>query len=111
MDKQPSKNSSKFLRKELDTFFSGATTRKKNQAFTFLTAPTDKTFGRILVIASRKYGNAPARNLLKRRCKSIFLQEKLYLKQIDCVIIARPEGKTYDFAKLKNILLEIFAQI
>ena len=105
-----SKNLSKFKRKELDHFFNTATCKKKNQAFTFLTSPAiDLPFGRILVIASRKYGNSPERNLLKRRCKAIFWEEKLYEKKIDLIIIARPSGKKYDFAQLKELLLSLFA--
>lgn len=101
---------SKFTKKELDHFFSVAKSPKKNQAFTFLIAPTDQDFGKILVVASRKYGNAPQRNLLKRRFKAIFWEEKLYEKRIDLAVIARPAGKTYDFEKLKALLLEIFAR-
>ena len=103
-----SKNLSKFKRKELDHFFNTAKCKKKNQAFTFLIAPATLAFGRILVIASRKYGNYPERNLLKRRCKAIFWEEKLYEKMTDLIIIARPSGKNYDFAQLKELLLSLF---
>lgn len=101
---------SKFSKKELDHFFSSAKSPKKNQAFTFLTAPATLDFGRILVVASRKYGNAPERNLLKRRLKAIFWENKLYEKKIDLAVIARPSGKSYDFDQLKAFLLEIFAR-
>ena len=104
-----SNNLSKFTKKELDTFFATANCTKKNQAFTFLIAPTTGAFGRILVVASRKYGNAPERNLLKRRLKSIFWEEKLYEKKMDFAIIARPAGKTYDFEQLKTLVLEVFS--
>lgn len=102
---------SKFSKKELDHFFNVAKSPKKNQAFTFLTAQATLAFGRILVIASRKYGNAPERNLLKRRLKAIFWEEKLYEKKIDLAIIARPSGKSYDFDQLKNLVLEIFKKL
>lgn len=108
MDGKPANKLSQFSKKELDTFFSVAKTVKKNQAFTFLIAPTTHRFGRILIVASRKYGNAPARNLLKRRLRSIFWEQQLYLKKIDCAVIARPAGKEYDFDSLKKQLLEIF---
>lgn len=104
---------SKFTKKELDLFFSIAKRSKKNQAFTFLSAPAPSThsFGRLLVVASRKYGNAPERNLLKRRLKSIFWEEQLFLKKIDVAIIARSSGKLYDFAQLKESLLQLFAHL
>jgi ribonuclease P protein component len=102
---------SKFSKKELDHFFTEAKSPKKNQAFTFLIAPAQADFGRILVVASRKYGNAPERNLLKRRLKAIFWEEKLYTKKIDFAVIARPAGKEYDFDQLKTLVLQIFSQI
>ncbi|MBP6892155.1 ribonuclease P protein component [Candidatus Babeliales bacterium] len=101
---------SKFSKKELDHFFDVAKSPKKNQAFTFLTAKATLPFGRILIVASRKYGNAPQRNLLKRRAKAIFWENKLYEKKIDLAIIARPSGKSYDFDQLKKLVLEIFTQ-
>ncbi len=100
-----SKKLSKFTKKELDHFFATASCIKKNQAFTLLAAPIQKTFGRILIVASKKYGNAPERNLFKRRIKAIFWQEKLYELEKDFAIIARPAGKTYDFDQLKKFLL------
>lgn len=104
----PSKNLSKFTKKELDNFFGAATCRRKNQAFTFLVAPAILSFGRVLVIASRKYGNSPERNLLKRRCKAIYWEAKLYEKNTDLIIIARRAGQDYDFATLQKTLLSLF---
>ena len=106
-----SKQLSKFSKKELDYFFNVAKSPKKNQAFTFLTAPAQAQFGKILIVISAKYGNAPQRNLLRRRLKAIFWEEKLYEKQIDFAVIARPAGKSYDFDQLKKVLLEIFANV
>ena len=103
-----SKNLSKFKKKELDHFFNTAKCKKKNQAFTFLIAPATLEFGRILIIASRKYGNSPERNLLKRRLKAIYWEEKLYEKMTNLMVIARPAGKKYDFTGLKELLLSLF---
>lgn len=111
MHKKPSNQFSKFSKKELDHFFNVAKSLKKNQAFTFLGAPAAQKLGRILIIASTKYGNAPQRNLLKRRLKAIFWEEKLYEKGIDCAIIARPSGKLYDFSGLKELMLEVFSKL
>ncbi len=111
MIKKISNKLSKFSKKELDNFFKTAKSQKKNQAFTFLTAPATLPYGRILIVASAKYGNAPQRNLLKRRFKAIFWEEKLYEKQIDFAIIARATGKSYDFEQLKKLVLEIFTKL
>lgn len=106
--KQPSfaQKITKFTQKELDLFFQNAKTAKKNQAFTILTKATTKPHGRLLVIASAKYGNSPTRNLLRRRLKAIFHEEKLFERGLDCIVIARPTGKLYEFDDLKKLLLE-----
>lgn len=105
---KPAKFLSKFSKRELDHFFAIAKCAKKNQAFTFLTAPSHCPFGRILIVASRKYGNAPERNKLRRRLKAIFLKHELYQHQVDIAVIARPTGKKYDYTQLTTLLLEIF---
>lgn len=100
------KNLSSFSKKELDSFFANAKRVHKSQAFTILTKATDNPYGKILPIVSRKYGNAPTRNLLKRRLKAIFREEKLYEKQTDIIVIARAAGKYLSFAELKDILVK-----
>ena len=105
---KPTKHISKFGRKELDNFFAVAKAAKKNQAFTILKAPTTHTFGKILIMVPKKYGNAPERNKLKRRLKAIFIENKLYEHKLDIVIITRPTAKNYDFQNLSQLLLEVF---
>lgn len=104
----PAKLISKFGKKELDHFFAIAKCAKKNQAFTFLVAPSHAQFGRLLAIVPKKYGNAPARNKLRRQLKAIFLTNKLYEHNIDFAVITRPAAKNYDFSKLTSTILEIF---
>ena len=101
---------SKFSKKELDYFFKHAKRVYKDQAFTILMLPKQHEFARVLIIASRKYGNAPQRNLIKRRIKSIFREEKLYEKQNSVAFIIRPEAKKYSFDDLKKLCLKIFVQ-
>ena len=105
---KPSTHLSSFRKKELDSFFKQATCIKKNQAFTVLKAPSSLEFGRVLIIASRKYGCAVLRNLLRRRCKAIFYENNLYIHRQDIVLIARSAGQQYDFDGLKKLLLAIF---
>ncbi len=81
---------------------------KKNQAFTILIAPTTHPFGRILMMVPKKYGNAPERNTLRRRLKTIFVENKLYEHKMELVVITRPTAKNYDFLQLSKLLLEIF---
>ncbi|MBP9765092.1 ribonuclease P protein component [Candidatus Babeliales bacterium] len=105
---KPTKNISKFSKKELDHFFAIARCVKKNQAFTFLTAPTHHTGGRILIVVPKKYGNAPARNKIRRQLKTIYTTQELYSLMLDVAIIVRPTARKYDFEQLTQLLLSIF---
>lgn len=105
---KPTKHISKFGRKELDSFFAAARAAKKNQAFTILKVPKTHPFGKILIMVPKAYGSAPERNRLKRRFKSIFIENKLYERDLDIVIITRPAAKKYDFLQLSQLLIEVF---
>lgn len=67
--------------------------------------------GRLLVITSRKIGNAVKRNLLRRRLKAIFYEEKLFSYSYDVVIYSRKCSTDLSFQELKSILLQAFSQI
>lgn len=99
------KKISKFTKREIDTLFKDARRVVKNQFCTILLAPRQKEFGRVLIIASRKVGNAPERNLVRRRIKSIFYEEKLFERPFDCVVIVYKKAVTLPFDQLKDLLL------
>ena len=60
--------------------------------------------GRVLIITPRRSGNSPERNLIRRRIKSLFVQDGLYLKGLDFVVIVRREGIDTSFGTLKKLL-------
>lgn len=70
-------------------------------------SPNLQPHGRILVITSRKIGPAAKRNLVRRRLKSIFYQEKLYENKLDYICIIKSPGIQIPFLELKKILLDI----
>lgn len=60
--------------------------------------------GRVLIITPRRSGNAPQRNLIRRRIKAIFIEDELYTKNLDLVVIVRREGIETSFGTLKKLL-------
>jgi ribonuclease P protein component len=76
----------------------------------FLCVPTTKQFGRILVITPRHIGKANKRNLIRRRIKSIFYEEKLFEKNLDCVVIAKKAGLELPFVKLKELVNYVYSK-
>ncbi len=99
------KKISKFTKREIDHLFQHARRIFRDQNCTILCAPRQGDFARILIIASRKVGNAPQRNLLRRRIKSIFYEEKLFEHMFDYAIIAQKKLTDLSFDELKKIML------
>ena len=56
-------------------------------------------------MASRKVGNAPERNKLRRQIKNIFFENKLYEMNYDWIAILRPTIKELTFDQLKELIL------
>lgn len=75
----------------------------KNSGMTVLYATRVKDFGRILVVTSRKVGNSPARNRIRRRLKALFYEEQWHLLPYDFVFIIRTPATEYSFEKLKSL--------
>lgn len=96
-------------KKAIDELFKKARRVIKHPGLHLLIAPKAGPFGRILIIASRKTGNAPERNKIRRRLKSIFYEEKLYERGFDCIAIVKKEGTAMPFTELKDLLLKAFA--
>ena len=103
---------SKFTKREIDYLFRHARRIAKNQACTILVAPRQNAdFGRVLIIASRKVGNAPERNLIRRRIKSIFYEEKLFNLGFDCVVIAYRGMASLSFDEIKTLILSAYQKL
>ena len=102
--KDVAKQISKFKRKEIDLLFQTTQAAYKSKELTILSAPCILSFGRVLLITSRKVGNAPERNLLRRWGRAIFYEEKLFEKNKDCVVIFKSPAKNLTFDQFKEIL-------
>ena len=98
---------SSFSKKEISELFAHAKAVKKSQELVILTTPALLCpYGKILLITSRKVGNAPERNLLRRRSKAIFYEARLFEKPINLALIFRPPATKLSFEQLKAIILQ-----
>jgi len=102
---------SRFTQPEIKELFSKSRLILRNQAFTLLMAPQDGQYGKILLIASRRVGNAPQRNKLKRRARALFYEEKLYQKGYDCILIFKKNAPLLSYEEFKNLILKGFEKI
>lgn len=99
----------RFEKKEIDQTFQNSSLIGKISAFKLLKAPIAKNnqeFGKLLIIASRKVGKAHKRNKVRRRLKSIFYQEQLYIHKNNYIILAYKPATELKFEQIKNFLIK-----
>jgi len=99
-----SRELSTFSEIEVKKLFREAKRVLRHPGLDLLCGPAAKDFGRILVITPRKVGKAVKRNLIRRRIKAIFYEEKLYEKGLDCIVIIKKKGINLPFKQLKDML-------
>jgi ribonuclease P protein component len=100
----------KFTQKEIDYLFAHARRILKNTSCLILSCPRQLDFARVLIIISKNVGNAPERNLLRRRIKSIFYEEKLFETPCDYAIILYKPVKELSFDDLKAMITHVIHQ-
>lgn len=98
----------KFTKKEIDCLFHNARCVFRHPAFIILSIPRQLDFARILIVASKKVGNAPQRNRLRRQVKAIFYQEKLFNIHHDCAIIFYKKASSLSFDELKKLIMSAY---
>ena len=87
-----SKYLSTFTQQEVTSFFDSAHALKKTREYTCLLSPRQKDSARILIVTPRASGSAPERNLIKRRLRSLFYENKMYDGPYDCAMIIKPHA-------------------
>lgn len=103
------KKISSFTQSEITKLLNTARVKARIPGLRILAASSSlPEHGRILIITPRRSGNAPQRNLIRRRIKSIFIQDELCNKKIDLVIIVRREGIETSFGNLRKLLHRVF---
>ncbi|MBA2306530.1 ribonuclease P protein component [Candidatus Dependentiae bacterium] len=75
-----------------------------NPYFSIKTSPHSSLYSKILVIASKKMGNAPMRNLIKRRLKSLFYEEKLFTNPFDVVVYCKKGAEHLPYSDLITLI-------
>jgi len=95
-----------FTKKEIEKLFKTARRIAKESSCDLLIAPKTDSQAGLLVVTSRKVGNAPERNKIRRRLKAIFYENKLYEQAFDCIIIVKKAGNELSFDQWKTVLLE-----
>ncbi len=102
---------SRFTKAEIDLAFSKARRLLRHTGFDILAAPAQKEIGRILIIASRKIGNAPTRNKIRRRLKAIYFTHKLYQKGFDVIVLVKKAHQKLSFDEIEQALITALSSL
>ena len=98
-----------FTRSEVDDAFSKASPLKRGRGLTLLSAKVDEKepfeHGRLLIIISRKVGKANKRNLLRRRIKAIYYENRLYKNPQTLILITYKPAIDLTFDQLKDFFI------
>lgn len=104
---------SHFTPQEIRHFFKNAHSCLKHPGLTVLCSPvsSSRTTGHILPIVSKKIGNAPTRNKLKRQLRAIFYENNLYSLGFDIAVITRPAITQLSYQELQALLTQACTQL
>ena len=94
--------------REIRSLFRTAKRIIRDPGFDILIAPSTQAEGRLLVVTSRRTGNAPQRNKVRRRIKAIFYEQALSKRGYDCAIIVKKPGISVEFAQIQELMLKAF---
>ena len=96
-----------FTKSEAKDALKASKLRKSIPGLKLLQAPDPSLLhGKLLVVIPRAFGKAHDRNLLRRRLRSIYFEEKLYVRPIITIAICYKEAQKLTFAELKTFLIE-----
>lgn len=94
-----------FTKAQAWALFKKSTPIIKTTFFDLRQSPKNDPIGRFLIIVPKKVGNAPERNLIRRRLKDIFYKNELYKLNFDWIIFAKPNILKLSFGKLSFLIL------
>lgn len=78
-----------------------------SRLLTIVTLPSAVGYRRIGITVSRKVGNSPVRNALKRRIREVYRLHKAHWPDgIDFVVIARPSASGASYDEIRRAMLK-----
>ena len=96
-----------FTAREVRFTFNNATKVASTAGLTLLkSAPPEKPdHAKLLIVVPKHYGNAIARNLIRRQFKAIFYEERLFEQAANYILLVRRPAINLRFAQLKEFLI------
>lgn len=107
----PDKSKRSFSKKEISQLFLIAKRMVRSPGLDILLAPSISMPGRLLIITPAKIGNAPERNLVRRRLKALFYERHLGKEPFDCIILVKKPGISLTFDQLERCVKEAYLKV
>lgn len=103
----------KLSRTKITHLFKIAKRILRHPAMDILCAPiaAEQTLGNLIVVTSRRVGNAVTRNKIRRQIKAIFHEQNLLTRGYDCIIITKQTIIKLSFKELEELLEQTFNNI
>ena len=95
----------KFKYKEIKQTFKKARYSYSSPELDIKISPQTDNLGKLLIVIPKKVGNAPARNLIRRRLKSIFYENEIYKQPYNFLVFCKPNILSLEYQNLKDRLL------
>jgi ribonuclease P protein component len=104
------KNLFSFSKTEVEKSFSHASFVIKQHGLKLLrVSNSDQPHGKLLAVISKKYGKAHERNLMRRRIKNIFYNQKLFEIKATWILIVYENSKQLEYSQLQDVLTKSIA--
>ncbi len=102
------KKLSSFSKIEIARLFKESILKVRYPGVRILAGPLleDQPYAKLLMVVSRRVGNAPERNLIKRRLRVIFRNERLFLGKNHLTVIVDNRVLLLSFQKLRALMLK-----
>lgn len=95
----------KFKYKEIKQTFKKARYSYFSPELDIKISPSTDNLGKLLIIVPKKVGNAPERNLIRRRLKSLFYENQIYKHPYNFLVFCKPAILELEYKNLKDRLL------
>ena len=93
-----------FSQPEVTALFSGAKVCLKMPGLTVLSAAAVGRDGKVLIITSRKSGNAVLRNKVRRRLRALFWMHEWFKKGHDFIIITYRQVHQLSYLEIESLI-------
>ena len=93
--------------KDITTLFRASQYVLRHPGIDIKKAPKTSDIGRVLIVIPRKVGTAPQRNLIRRRIKAVFYENRLFDYPYDWLFFIKPAACALAFSDFQELIVSL----